>query len=146
MASRNKKSILHKIPRRGQALTRADRLIGAVTRVGFQWPDLKGPLQKVAEEFEELKAEIRRKPRDPKKLEAELGDFLFTVCNIAFLLGVPPERAFHKMLDRFERRFRHVEFCVKKSGKSWKQSTFAELDRYWDEAKRREKALARRRS
>lgn len=158
---RQDQSILSGLPANLPALQRAGRVIEKVTKVGFQWPDFQGPLAKLEEEVGELKVEIERfaklkqaSGREPSKastssgadlksvqarLEAELGDVMFCVANLAFLLGVEPEQALRGNLKRFEGRFRFVETELAKRGKRPEQSSLEEMDRYWDEAKRAEK-------
>ncbi|MCM2323998.1 MAG: nucleoside triphosphate pyrophosphohydrolase [Oligoflexia bacterium] len=129
------------LPRSLPALQRTARVIEKVTKVGFQWDDMAGPLAKLEEELDELKAEVRALEQDPKnearrrKLEDELGDVLFSVCNVGYLMKVNPEDALRGTLSRFERRFRHVEKRLKELGKLPEQSTLEEMDRFWDEAK-----------
>jgi uncharacterized protein YabN with tetrapyrrole methylase and pyrophosphatase domain len=123
-------------------------VIERVTKVGFQWKDLDGPIDKVHEEIEELKSEVRalesasdeaEKDRIRARVENELGDALFTLANLGFLSKVNPETALRGMLGRFESRFKHIEKRLKEQGKSPEKSTLEEMDRYWDEAKRLEK-------
>lgn len=145
-------SVLDGVPRGLPSLQRGTRVIEKVTRVGFQWKDLEGPLAKVDEELEELKTEISiyekgheksvKKGLDKKvndqikdKISNELGDLFFSLCNLAFLLKINPEDAFRGTLTRFETRFRHVEKRLKELGKSPDQSSLQEMDIYWDEAK-----------
>ena len=138
------KPILAATRKKSSALVRAQTMIELVSRVGFQWPNLVGPLQKVEEELAELKAELQRKKPNLARIESELGDFLFTICNIAYFFRLSPEKSLHKMLHRFERRFNFVEKSVLKSGRSWRDLSFAELDQFWDEAKKEEKLKAKR--
>jgi tetrapyrrole methylase family protein/MazG family protein len=130
---------LDKIKKQNGALVRATHIIQAVSKVGFQWPNLTGPLKKVEEELAELKFELKAKKPSPAKIESELGDLLFTICNLAYMLKIPPEQGLHKMLDRFSRRFNYVEKCVKKSGHKWNEFSLADLDYFWDQAKKNEK-------
>ncbi|MBU6376239.1 MAG: nucleoside triphosphate pyrophosphohydrolase, partial [Bdellovibrionales bacterium] len=112
-------SILDGLPKSLPALQRTSRLIDKVTRVGFQWNDLSGPLEKLDEELSEFQHEVRalevaKKSATEvsslqKKAQQELGDLLFSLCNIAFLLKLDPEVALRGTLQRFESRFRHVE-------------------------------------
>jgi MazG family protein len=140
-------SVLDGVPRGFPALLRASRTIEKVTRVGFQWPTLEGPLAKAEEELAELKSEImayeasrdsaeREKLRE--KIEDELGDALFTLANLGYLLKIQPEDALRKQLARFETRFRHVEGRVKENGGVLDKTPLEEMDRYWDEAKKLE--------
>lgn len=146
-------SILDGLPKGLPALQRAGRMIEKVTKVGFQWSDMEGPLAKVDEELEEFKNEVRAfekagvdqagaplKEALREKIAGELGDLLFTLCNVGHLLKITPEDALRSTLSKFERRFKYVEQSLKKIGKTPEQSDLAEMDRYWDEAKKAERA------
>ena len=104
--------------------------------MGFQWPNLDGPTQKLEEEVQELKEAL--KTGDAKKIESEIGDVLFSVSNIAHFLKLDPENALRSTLRKFESRFRFVEDRLLQSGKAPATSTLEEMDRYWDEAKKSE--------
>lgn len=139
-------SALDGTPKALPSLQRATRVIEKVTKVGFQWSDMDGPLAKLKEELAEFESEVRArenaKPAAPaarEKLEAELGDLLFSLCNVGYLMKLNPEDALRSTLARFERRFRHVESRLRDQGKRPEDSTLAEMDRFWDEAKRAEK-------
>jgi dephospho-CoA kinase len=143
-ASQIDASILDGVPRGLPALQKASRVIEKVTKVGFQWSDLEGPLQKVEEELQELKYEILSLERnqDPsqkdqirKKIEGELGDLLFSLGNLGYLMKTNPETALRGTISRFESRFRHVERRLKEQGKTPEQSDLKEMDQYWNEAK-----------
>lgn len=147
-ASKPDASILDGVPRGLPALQKAARVIEKVTKVGFQWSDLEGPLQKVEEELQELKHEIHslEKTEDSaqkvdirKRIESELGDLLFSLGNLSYLMKVNPETALRGTLSRFENRFKHVERRLKAQGKTPEQSNLEEMDQYWDEAKKIEK-------
>lgn len=144
-ASQPEASTLDGVPQGLPALQRAGRVIEKVTQVGFQWEDMHGPLAKVDEELSELKAEIYALEKDRKnddlrkKVESELGDLLFTVCNIGYLMKANPEDALRGTLKRFESRFRFVEKQLKALGKKPSESNLEEMDRYWNEAKMKEK-------
>lgn len=139
-------SVLDGLPKSLPSLQRTSRLIDKVTRVGFQWPDLQGPLAKLKEELQEFEAEVNEltsasltpeKQEDQKKhAQAELGDLLFSLCNVAFLLKLDPEDALRGTLSRFESRFRHVERRLREKGKTPQESTLEEMDLYWEEAKK----------
>lgn len=146
-----KESLLDGIPAALPALQRSLKVIEKVSRVGFQWPDLKGPLEKLREELDELEAELRklgaveniRRDREipesaRRDLEAELGDLLFCVSNLAYFLRINPEDSLRSMLRRFERRFRHVEKRAKEMGRRLDGMRLGELDELWLEAKRDE--------
>jgi tetrapyrrole methylase family protein/MazG family protein len=145
-ASKPEASILDGLPKGLPLLQRVFRVLEKVTKVGFQWSDMKGPLEKVDEELAELKTEIAAveaarargasvSPEALRRMEGEFGDILFSLCNVAYLMKVNPEDAFRGMLARFEARFRHVERRLKESGKTFDQSTLAEMDVFWNEAK-----------
>jgi tetrapyrrole methylase family protein/MazG family protein len=146
-ASKPGASVLDGVPKGLPALQRASRVLEKVTKVGFQWKDMAGPLAKVDEELAELRAEVLALERaetdagEPirRKLEAELGDLLFTLCNVAYLSKVNPEDALRTTLQRFERRFKHVEGCLRSQGRTPEQSSLEEMDGYWNEAKRIER-------
>lgn len=138
-------SVLDGLPKGLPALQRTSRIIDKVTRVGFQWPDLNGPLEKLREELAEFEHEVRElgagssakdSPELRAKAQAELGDLLFSLCNVGFLLKLDAEDALRGTLARFESRFRHVEKRLREQGKKPEESTLEEMDRYWDEAKK----------
>jgi MazG family protein len=125
-------SVLDGLPKGLPALTKAARTIEKVTKVGFQWPDLEGPLSKIDEELAELKVEIeafRKAPTETEKnlarekITGELGDLLFSLANIGYLLKVNPEDALRSTLSRFQSRFRHIETSLRALGKTPEQST-----------------------
>lgn len=126
-------------------LLRTMKIIQKVTKVGFQWPDLKGPIDKLQEEVQELKTELTQSDRSPEehlqKVEAEIGDVLFSVCNIAWFLKLDPEVALRSTLRKFESRFRFVESRLKEKGKTAEQSNLDEMDALWNEAKKVERGL-----
>lgn len=140
-------SSLDGVPKGLPALQRAARVIEKVTKVGFQWPDMTGPLDKVEEEVAELRAEVEalskakesERESSRKRLENEFGDLFFTLANVAYLMKINPEDSLRSMLHRFESRFRFVEKKLKEAGKTPDQSTLEEMDGFWNEAKAREK-------
>src|SRR3989442_14720881 len=91
----------------GSPLAKADRLQRRAARVGFDWPDARGPLAKVKEETAELEREARN--QQTETIEAELGDLLFAVVNLARKLGIDPDHALARANDKFRRRFEAVE-------------------------------------
>jgi tetrapyrrole methylase family protein/MazG family protein len=132
-------SILDSIPKSLPPLPRTEKVISKVTKVGFQWPDLQGPLDKLEEEIRELKAALKNSDPDDqnarKQIESEIGDVLFCTANISYLLKMDPEAALRGTLRKFESRFRHVEMRLREEGRSPEQSNLEEMDRFWDEAK-----------
>jgi tetrapyrrole methylase family protein/MazG family protein/ATP diphosphatase len=120
------------------ALTRATKLSRRAARAGFAWPDIGGVLAKLHEEVAELEVEVAAGDLD--KARRELGDVLFVCANIARELDVDPEAALRETNAKFVRRFEFVEQALAERGSSPEESTLAEMDALWDEAKRRERA------
>jgi tetrapyrrole methylase family protein/MazG family protein len=103
-SERKSESVLDHIPRSLPALARAQKISKRAAKAGFEWPNIEAVIEKVAEEAKELAA-----ARTPKEQEAELGDLLFTIVNVARWLDIDSEVALASMLARFERRFRWME-------------------------------------
>jgi MazG family protein len=117
------------------ALVRAEKLQKRAARVGFDWPDVAGPLAKVHEEIGEVEAELRQgAPRE--QVAGEIGDLLFAVVNLARHSGVDAEAALRGASLKFERRFRHVEQALRDDGRDLSQATLEEMDALWETAKR----------
>jgi len=119
------------------AIKRTLKVIGNATKVGFQWPDWVGPLKKVKEELRELEKEIRSRKKSKAKISEEIGDLLFSVCNLATRFDLDPEKSLHATLDKFQKRFRFVAEELKKKGKSPKESHLKEMSSLWRKAKQK---------
>jgi tetrapyrrole methylase family protein/MazG family protein len=102
--------------------------------VGFDWPDLEGALDKVPEELEEL-----RQSGTDEEREAEFGDLLFSMVNVARKMGMNPENALRRATGRFEARFRLMEAGVRADGQRLEGLPLDQLERYWQGAKRTER-------
>src|SRR5690606_25981653 len=126
------------IPRNLPALTRAEKLSKRAGRAGFEWPDLTGVFDKIDEELAELRHEIEQ-GGDRQAIADELGDFLFTIANLARYLKTDPESALRGTNAKFERRFRAVEAELARRGKTPEDSTLEEMDAIWDEIRMKEK-------
>jgi len=149
MKSKHRQSIADGLPIALPALHRAHRLQDRAAGVGFDWPDVSGPAEKVEEELEEVRDELRQSP-PPKAgappvldarhyaLEAELGDLLFAVVNLCRKAGVHASIALDKANAKFERRFREIERLAKERGIDVPHAGLEKLDALWDEAKRAE--------
>jgi len=120
------------------ALIRAERLTEKAGAVGFDWPDARAVLAKVREELDELTEAMER--GGPEEVDHELGDLLFAVANLGRWVKAHPEEALRGALRRFESRFHHIERALGARGKSPRDSTLAEMDALWDDAKEREKS------
>ena len=103
-------------------------------KVGFEWPDLQGVLEKFREEQEELAEAIAHGDRE--RIEAEVGDLLFTLVNIARHLKVDAEQALHAMVRRFIRRFEQMEELARAHGRRLEELSLEEWDKLWEQAKR----------
>ena len=119
-------------------LLMAYRLQERAAGVGFDWPDTRGPLQKVAEELAEVEAELVIGADDPTSLTEEIGDLLFAVVNLARKAGVQPGIALDRANAKFRRRFEAIETIAAERQVVLGDATLAELDVIWDEVKRNE--------
>ena len=128
-----RESVLDGIPRGLPALQEAEKVQKRAARVGFDWPDVSGVWDKVQEEIDELKREADG--GDAERIEAELGDLLFAIVNLARFLGVDPERALRRATRRFGERFREVERAARESGRKLEEMTLEEMDELWEAAK-----------
>ncbi len=125
------------VPENSPSLTRAYQLTRKASRVGFDWPNIEGVLNKLDEEIiefrEALGLENKRNTRE------EIGDMLFVMANISRFLGIDPEEALKRTLKKFVSRFQYIEMSLKEAGKPFHDSNLIEMDRLWEESKRREK-------
>src|SRR5213596_1205531 len=104
--------------------------------VGFDWPDAKGPMQKVKEEIGELEVEMRDAGSGMRdSLQDEIGDLLFAVVNLARKLAIDPRAALERANDKFQRRFEAVERLAGQRGVEIGHAGLDELDKLWDEVK-----------
>ena len=128
--------VLDEVPLGLPALTRANKLGKRAAQVGFEWPDITGALDKVEEEFAELRAEIRD-GGTPDAIAGEIGDLLFSLVNICRYLHIDPEGSLRRTNSKFEQRFSYVEERLRERGRHPQQSTLEEMDALWNEAKDR---------
>jgi XTP/dITP diphosphohydrolase/ATP diphosphatase len=131
-------SMLDEVPRTMPAMLEASKLGSKAAKVGFDWPDADGLFDKLAEETAELRAEIAAEDQD--KVEAEFGDLLFTMMNLARHLRVDPESALRRSNAKFRRRFAAMEIAA---GGASKLETHAsdQLEALWRKAKQEENAV-----
>ncbi|MFK2826957.1 nucleoside triphosphate pyrophosphohydrolase [Bacillus sp. B190/17] len=115
------------------ALLRAYEFQKKAAKVGFDWDEPSGAIEKVMEEWHEFLAEVKN--GDSSKQLDEFGDVLFALINVARFYAIHPEEALAKVNEKFYRRFSHVEERVRESGRSFHDFTLNELDGFWDEAK-----------
>ncbi len=133
-AARGHSSALDDIPLSLPALARAAKLGRRASRVGFDWPDTSGVLAKIVEEVGELQVAVASGVATDT--EAELGDVLFAVVNLARHLGVDPEAALRGTNQRFEQRFRGVEQKLAAQGLTVAEAGLERANAAWDEVKR----------
>lgn len=118
-------------------LTRAVKLQRRAARVGFDWADVAPVFDKLDEEIQELRDELEQ-GADQERMEAELGDLLFVVANLARHLKVDPEAALRQTNAKFERRFRYIEQALMAKGRSAEEASLEEMDALWEAAKQDE--------
>ena len=128
------RSVLGGVPGTLPALIKANRVQEKVRAVGFDWDDPSQVWDKLDEELEELKIEIKYGDQD--KIEAEFGDLLFSVVNAARLHGVDPESALERTNRKFIKRFKYLENQVNSDGRKLKDMNLDEMNIIWEEAKK----------
>jgi nucleoside triphosphate diphosphatase len=136
-ADENEPGLLADLPSGLGPLLRAHRMQEIVARVGFDWPDAPGAWEKVREEVEEVRAELEI--GDPHALEAEIGDLLFSVVNLARRAGVFAPAALAHANAKFLRRFEQLEALARSRGEPIGELGLEALDGLWDEVKREER-------
>ncbi|CAN2041659.1 tetrapyrrole methylase family protein / MazG family protein [Candidatus Magnetomoraceae bacterium gMMP-15] len=128
------KGFLDSVPCKLPALMRASQLTERASRVGFDWPDIKGVLKKLEEELNEFKSAVDEK--NPDHISSELGDVLFTLVNLARFVKVHPETALTNSINKFIKRFKYIETSLEKQGKNLESASLQEMDALWDMAKK----------
>lgn len=131
---RKRKSRLDGIPKELGALQRGQRMQEKASRVGFDWPNVYGILDKLSEELREL-AEARREKQDDARVREELGDILFTLVNLSRALGVDAEQAMREANEKFHKRFFFMEERAAADGKTLSDLSLDELEELWQLAK-----------
>ncbi|MCG2611026.1 nucleoside triphosphate pyrophosphohydrolase [Flavobacterium sp. SM15] len=129
-----KKSVLEGVPKSLPAMVKASRIQDKVKGVGFDWEEPHQVWEKVQEELSELQHEV--KTADQDKIEAEFGDVLFSMINYARFLKVNPEDALERTNKKFMKRFMYLESKANELGKPLSDMTLAEMDVFWEEAKK----------
>ncbi len=125
-------SILASVPKQMPALGYSQEIQHRVAQVGFDWEDIDGVVDKLAEEIEEFKQAGSQQER-----EREFGDLLFTLANIARRLGVDLEAALRQANQRFYRRFTYMEELCRRRGLNLAELSFDEQNALWEEAKKK---------
>jgi MazG family protein len=152
-------SMLAGVSRSMPALLEAHKLSSRAAHVGFDWPNIEGLFEKLGEETDELRAQLRHLPNSgpsrqssgiagsgrqaiPKelrsRLEEEVGDLFFVLVNIARYLSLDPESALKKTNRKFKRRFQWIEEHLRAWGRTPQQANMQELESLWQRAKQQE--------
>ncbi len=129
-----KTSVLEGVPKSLPALVKASRIQDKVAGVGFDWEKPEQVWEKVEEELGEFKTEVILGNRDA--MESEFGDVLFSMVNYARFLKINPENALERTNKKFSKRFQYLEGKAKDLDKDLKDMTLAEMDVFWEEAKK----------
>jgi len=138
-----KKSMLDSIPSGLPALMRAYRISERAALTGFDWDNISSVIQKVEEEWAELKSEIpaedragdNRAAKNRDQIAMEFGDVLFTLVNLARFAHIYPEAALSDSIEKFKRRFNYMEEMISKRGNKIESASKNELNKLWEEAK-----------
>lgn len=128
-----KKSVLEGVPKSLPAIVKSFRIQEKVRGIGFDWDNKNQVWEKVVEEIEELKIEIKKGNQD--RIESEFGDVLFALTNYARFVNVNPEDALERTNKRFIKRFQIMENMIRAKGLSLSDMGLSEMDVFWDKAK-----------
>jgi tetrapyrrole methylase family protein/MazG family protein len=128
-----KQSLSAGTPRSMPALLKAQKITEKASKAGFNWIDIGGVLDKVEEEFAELREALNSKNREGAY--EELGDLLFSLVNLCRFAGVNSEEALKKSTDKFTSRFSFIEKRLKRCGSSMDDASLEEMDKLWNESK-----------
>lgn len=129
-----KTSVLEGVPKSLPALVKANRIQDKVAGVGFDWEKPEQVWEKVEEELKEFSDEVDKGDQDA--IEGEFGDVMFSMVNYARFLKINPENALERTNKKFSKRFQYLESKAKDLGKPLSDMTLAEMDVFWEEAKR----------
>ena len=128
-------SRLERVPKALPALVRAFKVQKKAADVGFDWDDVSGAFDKVAEEYAEFMEQYAEAASSKQRLEEEMGDLLFSCVNVARFLDIDPESALNYNSDKFTRRFRYIEERANADGRRLEDMSLEEMDKLWEEAK-----------
>jgi len=131
------KTVLSGVPKSLSSLIKANRIQEKVRAVGFDWDVREQVWEKVSEELDEVKVEVKK--GNQERIESEFGDLLFSIVNAARLFNVDPETALERTNKKFMKRFGYLESKTIKQGRSLKNMTLDEMNIIWEESKRFDK-------
>jgi tetrapyrrole methylase family protein/MazG family protein len=126
-------SALSGIPKHLPSLSRAQKLQKKAAKHGFDWSQVSAVFDKLDEEIAEFKEAVLK--GEETDIQGELGDILFVLVNIAKFKKIDAEEALRATNNKFVKRFQYIEREVAKTGKSLKETSIEEMERYWQEAK-----------
>lgn len=129
------KTVLSGVPTALPSVIKAERIQEKASNVGFDWHNREDVWPKVKEEIAEFEAEVANMDRD--KATREFGDIMFALINAARLYHITPDTALELTNQKFISRFNYVEQRAKEEGRELKDLTLEEMDRFWDESKRK---------
>jgi tetrapyrrole methylase family protein/MazG family protein len=132
--SNEKDSVLSGVPKSMPALLLAYRVGEKAGGVGFDWEDPRDIFNKLKEEMAEFETEFDS--RDRERMTDELGDLMYALVNLARKIGVDPEHALRRTVQRFMERFSYIEESLKKRGRTFSETTLQEMEALWQESKR----------
>ena len=129
-----RESVLEGVPKSLPSLVKAMRIQEKAKGVGFDWEEAHQVWDKVQEELNEFQLEVAQANQD--KMEDEFGDVLFSMINYARFLNINPENALERTNKKFIKRFQYLESKAKLLNKNLSDMTLAEMDVFWNEAKK----------
>lgn len=129
------KTVLQGVPAALPSIVKAHRIQDKARNVGFDWEEREQVWDKVQEEFTELQEEIDR--MDDDRMEDEFGDLFFSLINAARLYKINPDNALERTNQKFIHRFNYLESYAKEQGRPLKEMSLEEMDRIWNEAKKK---------
>ncbi len=139
LKEKGNKSVLGGVPQSLPALVKAMRIQEKARGVGFDWEEKEQVWEKVEEEMNEFRNEFdvtNNKPIDKDRAQHEFGDLLFSLINYARFVDINPEEALERTNKKFIKRFKYLESKAKEMGKSLADMTLAEMDVFWEDAKK----------
>ena len=131
--NKNQKSMLDNIPSNFPAMLKSYKIQKKVANIGFDYKTNLNAINKVIEEANELKKEIKK--NDRKKIQEELGDLIFSSLDVSRKLKMNPEQILSKANNKFIKRWKRIECFIKNDGKNFDELKLKDFDIYWNKAK-----------
>jgi tetrapyrrole methylase family protein / MazG family protein len=131
----SQKSILDNIPKNLPSLMKAQKLQKKAAKEGFDWDQIDDVFSKLDEEVSEFKEAVLKK--NNTDMQNEIGDIFFVISNIAKFYKIDAEEALRSTNNKFIKRFQYIEQKLEENGKALKDSSIEEMERYWQEAKKK---------